>query len=171
MRPLAWGRGGRHVAAAALHPVVGILGALGAAPATAIGDLTGTYEGSMTCELTNDSESSRSKLAVGLFVDDNGGGNVFIYVNNTLQVFRTAVAAPGGADQGQLGGPACAISPATGGMTIRAAVKAKPGSTSASMKGEMVIFSVGASAHSVSVCRFSAQRVSTDDPNLTACPP
>jgi hypothetical protein len=144
---------------------------LGAAPAAAIGSLTGTYEGSMSCESATDAESSRNKLPAGFFVDDNGGGNVFLYVNNTLQVFRTAVVAPGGGDQGQLGGPACAISPSTGGMTIRATVKAKPGATSASMKGEMVIFGVGASTHSVGVCRFSVQRVSTEDPDLTACPP
>jgi hypothetical protein len=143
---------------------------LGAAPAAAIGDLTGTYEGSMSCESTTDLESSRTKLPAGFYVDDNGGGNVFIYVNNTLQTFRTAVVAPGGADQGQLGGPACAMSPTTGGWTLRAAVKAKPGSTNASMKGEIAIFGVGASAHSVQVCRFSVQRVTMDDPNLTACP-
>lgn len=144
--------------------------ALDAAPAAAIGNLTGSYSGSMSCESTTDVESSRSKLPAGFYVDDNGGGNVFIYVNNTLQTFRTAVVAPGGADQGQLGGPACAIAPATGGWTIRAAVKAKPGSTSASMKGELAIFGVGASPHSVQLCRFSVRRVSTDDPNLTACP-
>lgn len=143
---------------------------LGAAPAAAIGSLTGTYEGSMSCASTTDVESSRSKVPAGFYVDDNGGGNVFIYVNNTLQLFRTAVVAPGGADQGQLGGPACAISPATGGWTLRAAAKSKPGSTNASMKGEIAIFAVGASPHSVQVCRFSVQRVSTDDPNLTACP-
>lgn len=141
-----------------------------AAPAAALGDLTGTYQGSLSCDSTTDAESTRSKSEATVYVDDNGSGNVFLYLNNSLQIFRAAVVAPGGGDQGRLGGPACAISPATGGWTIRAAVKAKPGSTSASMKGEFVTFSVGASSHYVQVCRFSLQRVSLGDPNITACP-
>jgi hypothetical protein len=144
---------------------------LDASPALALADLTGTYRGSLTCQSTTDVESARNKSDATLFVDDNGGGNVFLYLNNSLQVFRAAVVAPGGADQGQLGGPACAISPATGGWTIRAAVKAKAGSTSASMKGEFVILGVGASSHHVQVCRFSVQRVTLDDPDITVCPP
>jgi hypothetical protein len=105
-----------------------------------------------------------------VYVDDNGNGNVFLYLNNSLQIFRAAVVAPGGADQGRLGGPACAISPATGGWTIRAAVKAKPGSTSASMKGEFFTTAVGGSPHYVQVCRFSLKRVSLGDPDITGCP-
>jgi len=149
--------------------LIGTVAAM-AGPAAALGDLTGTYQGSLACESTTDVESTRSKIDATLYVDDNGAGNVFVYLNNSLQIFRAAVVAPGGSDQGRLGGPACAISPATGGWTIRAAVKAKAGSTSASMKGEFVTVSVGASAHSVQVCRFSVQRVSLGDPNITSCP-
>jgi hypothetical protein len=142
-----------------------------AGPAAAIGDLTGVYEGSLTCESTTDVESARTKLAATLLVDDHGSGNAFLYLNNSLQVFRAAVvSAPETPDQGRLGGPSCSVSPLTGGWVIHAEVKAKPGSPGATLRGEFVTLGVGASAHSVQVCRFSLKRTSLEDPGIAGCP-
>jgi hypothetical protein len=150
---------------------VALFGALSlcADSASALGDLTGIYSGPLACDSTTDAESARTKLDGTVYVDDHGGGNVFLYLNNSLQLFRAAaVSAPETPDQGRLGGPSCSISPLTGGWLIQATVKAK--GEQASLKGEFVTVGVGAAAHSVQVCRFSMKRISLEDPDFAGCP-
>ena len=135
--------------------------ALASGPAHALDDLTGTYEGSLSCESTNTVTTERVTQDATLYLDDANDGNAFAYLNNSGLTFRLGVLSPSSPDAGALGGPSCSISPDTGGYVLQASVKAKAGSEKASLRGELIATNVGASSHLVQVCRLSLKRTST----------
>jgi hypothetical protein len=144
---------------------------LTARPAAAFDDLTGTYQGSIRCAYANTVTSDRVTADATLYIDDANDGNAFAYWNNSGLTFRLAVLSPSSPDSGQLGGPDCAMAPATGGSVLRAFVKAKAGSEKASLRGELIATNVGASSHFVQVCRVSLKRSSTKLPfPIPSCP-
>src|SRR5262245_7998499 len=96
--------------------------------AAALDDLTGTYEGKLSCEGANGTENFRSSSDIAVFVDDANDGSAFLYVNN-IGYFHVAIVSPSGApDSGRLGGPSCGFTFAAGGQLFQAAVRAKDGS-------------------------------------------
>lgn len=138
------------------------------APAVALGDLTGTYEGSFSCEATSNLETAREKVNGTLYVDDANNGEAFAYLNNSGLFFRLGVFSPGSADGGALGGPSCTMSSAAGGDLLWATVKAKEGSDQASLRGELITTNL---VGLVQVCRFSLKRTSTNIPeSIPDCP-
>lgn len=149
-----------------LAALVGLV--LGAGPAAALGDLTGTYEGSITCDGTSNLETLHASLDATLYVDDANDGHAFAYLNNSGLFFRLAVVSPNASDAGALGGPSCTMSSVTGGDLLWATVKAKDGSDKASLRGELITTSVGGL---VQVCRFSVKRTSLGLPApIPDCP-
>ena len=146
--------------------------ALAAAPAAALDDLTGFWEGTVVCDRTDDTGSSRTSSPASIQLDDDGAGNAFGYFNN-LGVFRFTIVS--GADEpqrGRIGGPSCAFSEQTGGSLAHALVKLKPGSEKGSMKGELLTLGLGASPHIVQLCKLKLKRTSLTIPTpIPSCPP
>jgi hypothetical protein len=152
--------------------LLAIVALLAASAAPALDDLTGTYTGKFDCQGTSDVDEVDIKLENSLYVDEAASGTAYVYINNTLTYFRTAiVSAPGEDDRGRVGGPDCNASPSNGGSFLQAEVKAKPGSGKATLKGDFVTLGVGGSPHIVQVCRLNLKRVSTTIPApIPGCP-
>lgn len=134
---------------------------LGAAPAAALDDVTGVYRGTTSCERTDDQGDSRTSLDVTLLVDDAGSNSAYAYLNNSGYFFRLAAVGEAGGASGRLAGAGCSSSAVSGGPLLQLEVKLKPGSSRGSLKGELIIFNVGANAHYVEVCRLTLRRTET----------
>jgi hypothetical protein len=152
--------------------LVFVILALAFAPlsAAALDDLTGTYEGKMSCDSTSASGNSRSSFDTALFLDDANDGTVFIYVNNAGLFFFAEIVEPDEApDAGRLGGPSCGFTFGEGGALLQAAVRSKAGADKASLRGQLLIDPVGGSG--LSSCSFSVRRTTREIPApIMACP-
>jgi hypothetical protein len=142
-----------------------------ALPAAALDDLTGTYQGKLTCDSTNATENFRSSMDTAFYVDDANDGSAFVYINNTLIVFRVAIAEPSETpDTGRFGGPSCGFTFAAGGSLLHGAVRSKEGEDKASLRGVFVLNPLGGPA--LTSCSYSVRRTSRSIPDpITACPP
>lgn len=145
---------------------------LAATPAGALDDLTGGWEGTVVCDFTDDTHTTRTASPTYLQLDDDGpGGNPFAYLNNVGPFRLTIVSGPDAPQRGRIAGPSCAFDPLTGGWLLQAVVKAKPGSEKASLKGELITLGIGGNSHYVQVCRLKLKRTSlTIGVPITDCP-
>jgi hypothetical protein len=144
---------------------------LGGAPAGALGDLTGTWEGTLSC--TNAStagfDHTKSDFTIALY-DDFIGPLVGTFQGTPIRFQH--VVFDDSPSKGALTGVSCAIAPEEGGYTVHIAVTAKEGSEKGTMKGTFVVTSHPDNPGG-SNCKLRAKRVSTaiPDPIPGACPP
>ncbi len=131
-------------------------------PAAALDDGTGVYSGTIACDTTDSSGRSRKPSeSTRLDVDDTGSDTAYAYLDNTGYTFQLARLAGPGATQGRLARPGCTMTSAAGGPLLQLEIKAKPGPQKASLRGEFIVFEVGANPHSVTACRLSLRRTTT----------
>jgi hypothetical protein len=144
---------------------------LGGAPAGALGDVTGTWEGTLSCTHATSAgtEKTRSDITIALY-DDFIGPLVGTFQGTPIR-FQLVVF-DDSPSKGALTGVSCAIAPEEGGYTFHLLVAAKEGSEKGTMKGTFV-----ATSHpdnpGGSLCKLRAKRVSTaiPDPIPGGCPP
>ena len=144
---------------------------LAATPAGALGDVTGTWEGTMSCTHATGAGIDRTKndFTIGLYDDFIGG--LLAHFNGT-PIRLQLVAFMDSPSKGALTGVSCAIDPEEGGYTFHISVTAKEGSEKGTMKGYFVSTSHPDNPGG-SICKLRAKRVSTAIPSPTPsiCPP
>jgi hypothetical protein len=140
---------------------------LAAAPAAALGNLTGTYEGLLACELVPGSGKLDFRLETGFDVADNGAGVLAFRLLNNGLLFRGAVDSEH-PDRGRLGALLCSFNGVTGGNLFHGLATAKEGSDKASLNLQFIDMFIG--SQSVGYCTFKGKRVSTKLPAPVACP-
>jgi hypothetical protein len=150
---------------------LGLAAALGVgAPAAGVEPLTGIYDGKASCNGIQAGVRGKQKIEFAMAIQDLGGGQVFIDVPGLgdFEGFVIAdLAKPGG---GALSAVSCPLTVSNqDGSVLRLDVKTKAGSEAVSIKGTLVILDE-AEAQSA-VCKFSAKRTETTDPQLESCAP
>jgi hypothetical protein len=153
-------------------PLVACLGAaLTGAPASALGDLTGTWQGTMSCSNASTAGIDRTKQDVTIHLYDDFIGGLLGRFQGTPIRFQLVVF-DDPPSKGALTGVSCAIDPEEGGYTLHLAVSAKEGAEKGTLKGTFVSTSHPDNPGG-SLCKLRAKRVSTaiPDPIPGACPP
>ena len=143
---------------------------LAAPPAGALGDLTGTWEGTISCTHFATAGTERTKNDIALGLHDDIGGLLAHFQGTPIRLQR--VAFTNSPAKGALTGVSCAIDPEEGGYTFHLAVTAKEGSEKGTMKGTFVVTGHPDNPGG-SLCKLRAKRVSNAIPNPapTICPP
>ena len=149
-----------------------LVGALAATPAAALGDVTGTWEGTLACTHASTAGTEHTKqqgITLELY-DDFIGGLLARFQGTPLRL--QLVAFGSSPAKGALTGVSCAIDPEEGGYTFHLLVSAKPGSEKGTLKGTFVSTSHPDNPGG-SICKLRAKRVSAAVPNPAPaiCPP
>jgi hypothetical protein len=139
---------------------------LGAAPAAAIGDITGIYAMKLSCKGIDSGVKGKQKVEGNFYVSDTGTGSVRFETGayGPAQAYLlTETAKP---DLGVLSGMTCTKSALNlDGLVLRVDVKftgADP-----SLKGTLLIFADGESESST--CKFTAKRTSLGPVKIAPC--
>ena len=139
--------------------------------AGALGDLTGTWQGTMSCThfTTAGVGRTRNDFSFGLY-DDFIGGLLAHFQGTPIRLQQ--VDYDGSLSKGALTGVSCAIDPEEGGYTFHLAVTAKEGSEKGTLKGTFVSTSHPDNPGGA-ICKLRAKRVSTaiPSPMPSICPP
>jgi hypothetical protein len=147
-----------------------------AAPAGALGDFVGTYEGKLRCRenaagvLAKTKQDLRIELtspALNLFAAQ-------VFASEQVYAYRMEgyvvqqVAKP---DRATLSAPTCDFSAlSNNGVVMHAELTAKDDSDKAALKGTLLRLT-GTGGSTSELCTFTAKRTSSADPVVSACPP
>lgn len=145
--------------------------ALGATPALALGDVTGTWEGTLACTTASTAGIERTKHDFSLGLYDDLIGGVFGHFSG-VSLSIGLIPDPGSPSKGTITALTCSMDPQAGGYTLHLAVTAKEGSEKGTLKGTFVSTSVSPVPGS-QLCKVRAKRVDTAIPTPTpgSCPP
>jgi hypothetical protein len=145
-----------------------------AAPALAIDDMTGVYNGKASCRGYAGGVPTRSKADVSLSVAEDTTIRMLItfdavLIGGTIPVFRIADTAK--LDRAKLQGLDCASNVSSNrSLTVVGDVVIKPGSEKGTIKG-LLIRRNAEKPGAIEQCTFSAKRTSTELPEILPCPP
>jgi hypothetical protein len=144
---------------------------LAATPAGALGDVTGTWQGTISCTNASTAGIDHTKSDVTIDLYDDFIGPLLGRFQGTPIRYQL-VTFDSSPSKGALTGVSCAIAPEEGGYTVHLAVTAKEGSEKGTMKGTVISTSHPDNPGG-SICKFRAKRVSTavPSPTPTVCPP
>jgi hypothetical protein len=146
---------------------------LTARPAAALGDLTGTWEGTMACTTSTPSGIYRGKEEITISLYDDLLGTLFGFFNGSFPLSVGLIPFMSPPSKGVITAYSCAFDPASsGGYTLQLSVTAKEGSEKGTLKGTFISQAVGPDAGAV-LCKVRAKRVDTAIPSPMpgACPP
>jgi hypothetical protein len=143
--------------------------ALAAAPAAALENANGSYEGKLKCKGLAGGDREKTKLDVEIGVQDDGAGNVKLGIE-TLGTFNGFLLTDTGKPEtGTLSAVSCTLDTVDQtGHALHADVKIKAGSAKASLKGNVI--RMDKSGETASLCELKADRVSTTPVKLLECP-
>jgi hypothetical protein len=147
---------------------------LAGAPALALDDTSGTWEGKISCKGSNQGVATKTKGDLVLQVDEGKGIIVRMTVNGTpfgIATLATTIDDTTKLDRGRMAGLDCESQVFTFVHQVLAAeVVIKPGTEKGTMKGS--VNALDGAAGTVDVCTFNAKRTSAVHPdlNLDGCP-
>ena len=146
--------------------------AFAATPADALGDVTGTWEGTLACTHSTAAGIDHTKTDVAIGLHDDLVGGLFAHFNGGVPIRLSLVANPDSPSKGSLTGVSCDMAPDNGGYTFHLSVTAKEGSEKGKMKGVFLSTSHPDNPGGA-ICKLRAKRVSTAIPSPTPsiCPP
>jgi hypothetical protein len=138
-------------------------------PAAAVESLTGTWEGVLRCEVLDSGETTRSKVAVTLEIEDDGPGGVRIEILSTDYLFVGFVVAQAEKpEKGVLSAASCAFGwDNLDGGTLQGDVRVKAGGGKTSLRAQLSI--MGLVQELARSCTLTAKRVNTAEPDVTSC--
>lgn len=143
---------------------------LAALPAAAVENLTGSYEAKLKCAGIDGGVKGKQKVETTIDIVDLGGGQILFDMGAypTGQAYVLAeLAKP---EQGVVSGLTCEFdADDRNGLLLRADVKTKTGSDTATLKGTLVIFEEPDAESAI--CKLTAKRVSTVGAKLAGCAP
>lgn len=146
--------------------------ALAGAPAAAVDDVTGTYEGKMTCNEIADGFPGKSKRDVTVAVIEEMGEIILDIlagedeVGTALRGFVADDSAK--AKRGKLTALQCGLSVGNrNGAVIHADVRIKPGSEKGKLKGTVILMETATGT--AALCKISAKRTTIDPGTVTLC--
>jgi hypothetical protein len=145
-----------------------------AAPAHAIDNMTGVYNGKMSCKGNRDGVATKSKGDASVSVVDDTTVRLLVTLDSvllggTVNVFRLVDdAKPDRAKIQGLDCPSTTSSPTS--LTIAGDVVIQTGSEKGTIKGTLIRRNSPDPA-SIDVCTFTVKRTSTELPEVVACPP
>jgi hypothetical protein len=140
-----------------------------ASPASALENLTGTWEGVLKCRTLDGGETGKTKEAVTLEVVDSGVGGLQMELLGTDLLFiGFTVAESGNAQKGVLSSASCGFAfDNLDGGTLQADVKTKAGSPKASLKARLSLMT--AAQGIARSCTLNAKRVNDAQPDIIGC--
>jgi hypothetical protein len=142
---------------------------LAAAPARAVENLTGTWEGTMKCAGIDNGAPAKRKQAVTIEILDDGAEGVLLEIVPLAQRFiGFVVAASPKPEVGIVSAASCNFDiPGYRGDMIQGGVKTKPGSDKASVK--LILLTMDEEVNAALVCKVSAKRTATAAPAIDVC--
>jgi hypothetical protein len=141
---------------------------IGAAPASGVGQLTGTYLAKLSCKGIAAGATGGERTEDEFYIVDLGGGDVQFETGAYGPAFAFVVTELAKPDKGVLSGMTCTKNASNlDGLVARLDVKAKEGSDDASLKGTLWIFDSPQNASVV--CKLKAKRTSTTPPKIDLC--
>ena len=144
------------------------------APAHAIDNMTGVYNGKMSCKGNRDGVPTKTKGDASVSVVEDATVRLLVTLDSVLLggpvgVFRIVEAAK--PDRAKIQGLDCpSTTSSTTSLTIAGDVVIKTGSEKGTIKGTLIRRSSPAPAL-IEVCAFTVKRTSTELPEVVACPP
>jgi hypothetical protein len=140
-----------------------------AAPAAAIDDVTGTYEGKLTCRQISNGTATKVKQDVVVGLDEGKGGFVAVDVGSlATAIGGILVEDTAKTDRAKIVGVECGVTYLnTVGGALHADLVIKPGSDKGTVKGTLVVMDEAVPLGSL--CTFTAKRTSTTPPKLDLC--
>jgi hypothetical protein len=142
--------------------------AFAASPAAAIDNVTGTYEGKMTCRQIASGATTKVKQDVTVDVFE-GKSNIGVDVGSvSTAIGGVLVEDTAKTDRAKLVGVECGVTFLnTAGGVLHADVVIKPGSDKGTIKGTLIVMDEFAPLGSL--CTFTAKRTSTAEPDIEPC--
>lgn len=139
------------------------------APARAIENLSGTYEGKLRCETTTAGITSKSKQDVTVEVVDSGSSRVtFEVIGVEDRIIGLVIEDAKKAEHGILPAASCDYeSFQQAGLVARLAVRTKAGTEKASLKGTLLRSDIDTAISSR--CTLDVKRVSALVPDIEPC--
>jgi hypothetical protein len=139
------------------------------APARAVEDLTGTYEGKLRCNTTTDGVPSKTRQDVSVEVVDAGTrGVLFEVVTVEDRIVGLVIEDAQKAENGFLPAASCDYEAFDQvGVVARLAVHTKAGAEKASLKGTLLRSNIDTATSSS--CTLDVKRVSTVVPEIEPC--
>jgi hypothetical protein len=149
---------------------IGLCGLLAGAPAAAVENLTGTWEGSLKCQTLNSGTTTKTKEDQTILVNDGGVEGVTLSLVSTEGVFDGFVVADGKkAVNGVLTAASCNFGgESLAGGVLRVELKTKTGDLKASLKGDLILMNEENAV--TEACTLTAKRVSQAPPKFEGCP-
>ena len=139
------------------------------APARAVEDLSGTYEGKLRCATTTAGLTTKTKQAVSVEVVDSGtDGVLFEVVTVEDRIVGLVIEDAEKAENGILPAASCDYEAFEQvGVVARLAVRTKAGTEQASLKGTLLRANIDTATSSI--CTLDVKRVSTVVPDIEPC--
>ena len=139
------------------------------APARAVGNLTGTYEGTLRCSTTTVGITSKTLQDVSVEVVDSGtDGVLFEVVTVEDRIVGFVIEDAQKAENGILPAASCDYEAFEQvGLVARLAVRTKAGTEKASLKGALLRSDIDTATSSS--CTLDVKRVSTAVPEIEPC--
>lgn len=143
--------------------------ALGAAaPAGAVENLTGTYEGKLRCRSIASGVTDKTTIPVTVEVGHQNDLVTIDLAGLVEAIQGYVVSAQDKPQNGVVAAASCGFdSQNLDGAVLHAEVRTKPGSEKASIQGTLI--RTHPVEYQVELCSFRVKRVSTVPPNLTPC--
>lgn len=141
---------------------------LGALPAAAVEDLTGSYDVKLVCAGIDSGAVGKQKVETTLDIVDLGGGQILFDMGAYPSGEGYVIAQTAKPDLGVASGMTCDFDTEDrNGFLLRVDVKTKAGSDKVALKGIVVIFEEPEAESAV--CKLKATRTSTLATKLDSC--
>ena len=136
---------------------------LAAHPAGALEDLSGTWQGKISCDVIDGGFVTHISAEATVYMDDGGTGSVGVSVQTVGNFFGRYGVDVGDADHAVVQGASCGFDEAdVEGAVLHADVKTKAGSTKASFSGTLIV--LDGPGGSTSRCDLKLKRTSLQAP-------
>jgi uncharacterized protein (DUF427 family) len=133
---------------------------LGACPAAALEDLTGTWEGTLACESIDDGFRGQVSGPVTLEIDDGGSGGIGLVLPTVGNMLGSYVVDNEHPERAVLQVTTCELTPIQAASAVmHGEFKTKPGSVKATFTGTLIV--LDGPGESTSLCELKLKRIDT----------